>query len=260
MKIGIIGGSGLERPDILKHELQITRGNKWGRLQSPSRWGIISDTEVIIISRHGPDHSFSPSEVDYRVNINHLKKEGCTHIIATSACGSLCQVIRPQHFVIPTQFIDFTKRRINTFYESFNHGAMHASLADPFDQTLRLDLLRACKEVGVFVHDFATVATIEGPRFSTRAESLMFKNLGCDIINMTTATEAALAMEAGIPYAVVCMSTDYDSWKDDEPPVDWEMITAAMNKNAANVLNVICRTIELMEARNAELESNIIRD
>jgi 5'-methylthioadenosine phosphorylase len=142
------------------------------------------------------------------------------------------------------QFIDFTKKRAHTFFESFENGVAHTPMADPFDPFLREALIASARELNFKIHEKGTVVTIEGPRFSTRAESLMFRSWGADIINMSIATEAALANEAGLPYGAVAMSTDYDCWKDDEEPVSWDRIMEIFNDNAHRVKTLLIQTIE----------------
>jgi len=163
--------------------------------------------------------------------------------MATSACGSLRTKIGRGDFVIIDQFIDFTRQRKATFFGSFENGAGHTAMAEPFNTELRNALLEACGLLGYRAHDGGTMVTIEGPRFSTRAESRMFRAWGGDVINMSVATEAALANEAAIPYAVVAMSTDYDCWKEDEEPVTWDEILKVFNENAGKVKNLLVNVI-----------------
>ena len=199
--------------------------------------------DVVILARHGKKHQFSPAQVNYRANIDALKTEGVTHIIATSACGSLKAEIGRGDFIIIDQFIDFTRFRRSTFFDSFENGAGHTAMADPFDSGLRKALCETSRTLGFRTHDQGTMVTIEGPRFSTRAESKMFRLWGADVINMSVAPEAALANEAKIPYAVVAMSTDYDCWKEDEAPVTWEEILQVFNQNADSVKKLLTHVI-----------------
>lgn len=246
IRVGIIGGSGLDDPDILKHPEAIDMDTPYGRPSSALRSGTIGDTEVLILARHGRRHQFSPTQVNNRANIHALKAAGATHILATTACGSLRQKIDRGHFVILDQFIDFTRFRKNTFAASFEDGAMHTAMAHPFDETLRKHLIAAADPLGLTVHPKGCVVTIEGPRFSTVAESRMFRMWGADVINMSTAPEAMLANEAKIPYAAVAMSTDYDCWKADEAPVTWDEILEVFTKNADNVKTLLVRTVETL--------------
>jgi len=243
IKIGIIGGSGLDNPQILANSTEVTIDTPYGETTSPLRKGTINGCEVILVSRHGLKHQYSPTEVNYRANIFALQQQGVSHIIATTACGSLREEIGRGHFVIIDQFIDFTKSRKNTFYDSFAENAIHSSMAEPFDPILRELLYATCMELGLKAHNKGTVITIEGPRFSTKAESKMFRLLGADIINMSIATEAILANEVKIPYAAIAMSTDYDSWKEDEKPVTWDEILEVFHKNVGNVTNILINSL-----------------
>lgn len=243
VKIAIIGGSGLEDPNILQDAQTISVTTPYGPPSSPFTCGRIGGVEVAILSRHGHQHQFPPTQVPNRANIQAIKDLGCTHILATTAVGSLREEISRGDLVLIDQFIDFTRHRQVTFHEDFAAGMKHTAMADPFDRKLRDHLAAAAAELGLTVHRRGTVVTIEGPRFSTRAESHMFRAWGADIINMSTAPEAALANEAGIPYAAVAMSTDYDCWKEDEEPVTWEAILAIFHQNAANVKNLLVKAI-----------------
>ncbi|UCD80653.1 MAG: S-methyl-5'-thioadenosine phosphorylase [Desulfobacterales bacterium] len=241
MKIGVIGGSGLDDPDMIKNLQSQNRATAYGEISVKS--GKLNDVDIFFVPRHGNRHQYSPTHVNYRANILALKDLAVTHIIATNACGSLKAEIKRGDFVIPDQFIDFTKRRINTFHDDFSQGMFHEVMADPFDKNLSDLLFSVAQNLGFRVHKNKTLVTIEGPRFSTRAESKMFISWGADIINMTVATEAALAKEAHIPYAVIAMSTDYDCWKEDEHMPVWQDILAIFNKNVDNVKKILLETI-----------------
>jgi 5'-methylthioadenosine phosphorylase len=243
-RIAVIGGSGLENPEILKSPEEKHFETPYGNPSSPLLFGIVDNTEVCILSRHAKDHTIPPSQVNNRANIYALKNSGCTHILATTACGSLREEIKRGDIVIPDQIIDFTKHRKTTFFEEFEPGKMnHTPMADPFDKDLRELLVLTAWNTGTTIHDKGTLITIEGPRFSTRAESKMFRLWGADIINMSVAPEAILANELGIPYAVIAMSTDYDCWKEDESPVSWEEVISVFNKNVGRVLKLLTDVI-----------------
>ena len=243
-KIALIGGSGLEKLNIFREIKEVEVTTQYGAPSSTFFTGKMDSCEVFILSRHGRDHSIPPTQVNNRANIDAIRQLGCSHIIATTACGSLREEIGRGHLVIPDQFIDFTRHRINTFHDVFEPGKMaHAAMADPFSEELRNILIEGCKENGFNHHPAGTVVTIEGPRFSTRAESKMFRTLGADIINMSLAPEASLAYEAGIPYAAVALSTDYDSWKHDEEPVTWEDVLKVFNENVNHVTNLLIHVI-----------------
>lgn len=242
--IGIIGGSGLNNPDILKDYKELEIQTPYGPTSSPLFTGKIENVNVALIARHGVKHQFSPTEVNYRANIYALREAGASHIIATTACGSLKEEIDRGHFVVLDQFIDFTKKRQNTFHDSFANGAVHTPMAEPFDNSLRKILFESATELNYTVHKKGTVITIEGPRFSTRAESKMFQQWGADIINMSVATEVSLANELKIPYAAIAMSTDYDCWKEDEAPVSWEDILKVFHMNVDRVKNILIQSIK----------------
>jgi 5'-methylthioadenosine phosphorylase len=245
IRIGIIGGSGLENPELLHESKEIFADTPYGEPSSSLITGAIGDNEVCIISRHGRDHTIPPTEINNRANIYALKDAGCSHIITTTACGSLREEIRRGDLVIPDQFIDFTRFRKITFFDRFEPGDMkHTAMADPFNGFLRELIITSANETGLRIHDTATVVTIEGPRFSTRAESKMFRMWGADIINMSIAPEAILANEAGIPYATIAMSTDYDCWKEDEEPVSWEEVIAVFKRNTGNVISLLTYVIK----------------
>lgn len=243
-KIAIIGGSGLEDPCILESPEEKIVTTPYGSPSSSLLSGTISGTPVVLLSRHGRQHTIPPTRVNNRANIHALHEEGCSHIIATSACGSLRDSIKRGNLVIPDQLIDFTKHRETTFHDEFEPGKLkHTSMADPFNDDLRRLLTSSAWNTGMPVHDKGTMITIEGPRFSTRAESKMFRLWGADIINMSIAPEAILANEIGIPYAVVAMSTDYDCWNEDEEPVSWENVIAVFNENVNRVIKLLIEVI-----------------
>jgi len=238
--IGIIGGSGLDNPDILLNPRDQKFKTTYGVPSSPLKHGVIGGVNVVLLARHGREHTIPPTQVNFRANISALKKAGCTHLLATTAVGSLREEIKRGDLVIIDQFIDFTKQRKMSFHESFEpHKPVHQPMAEPYDQKLRDLLIAECKIKNYSFHPKGTVITIEGPRFSTRAESHMFRNWGADIINMSVSTETALANEAGIPYAAIAMSTDYDCWKTDEEPVSWEAISKVFAENAQKVTELL---------------------
>jgi len=245
VKIGLIGGSGLEKLNIFENVKETGIETPYSLPSSTFLTGTIGACEVYILSRHGRNHAIPPTQVNNRANIDALKQLGCEFIFATTACGSLREEIGRGDVVIADQFIDFTRLRINTFYDKFEPGKMaHTPMADPFSEKLRLLLIRGCRETGISYHPTGTIVTIEGPRFSTRAESKMFRLLGADVINMSIAPEACLAMEAGIPYAAIALSTDYDSWKHDEEPVTWEDVLRVFNENVKHVTDLLVHVLK----------------
>lgn len=243
-KIAIIGGSGLENPEILQQASHKTVQTPYGDPSSDFISGSIGQVDVVLLSRHGRNHTITPSKVNNRANLYAIQQLGCTHILATTACGSLRENIGRGHLVIPDQFIDFTRHRPITFFDIFKpNETNHTPMADPFDKNLRDQLILAGSELNLTIHPTGCIITIEGPRFSTRAESRMFRTWGGDMINMSTAPECILANELGIPYAVVAMATDYDSWKENETPVSWDEIIEVFGKNVHNVVNLLLKVI-----------------
>jgi len=244
IKIAIIGGSGLENPEILQYAKHISLKTPFGDPSSDFISGKIGEVDIVLLSRHGREHTIPPSQVNNRANLFAIRQLNCSHILATTACGSLRENIGRGDLVIPDQFIDFTRRRETTFFETFEPGLMkHTPMADPFSSYLRYKLIAAGRELGLKIHPQGCILTIEGPRFSTRAESHMFRSWGGDMINMSTAPECILANELGIPYAAVAMATDYDSWKENETPVSWEEILTVFGQNVHNVINILLKVI-----------------
>lgn len=250
IKIGMIGGSGFDDPDFLSDTRRVKVHSPYGPLSGDPVIGNAQGVEVALISRHGSGHRLRPTDVNFRANIWAMKELGVTHLIATTACGSLREEIKPGHLVFPDQFIDRTTKREASFYTG--DQVAHIAMADPFCEKLRQTLISAAEELDVVHHTRGTVVTIEGPRFSTRAESRMFRLWGGDIINMSTAAEAVLAREAGICYATVAMSTDYDAWHESEAPVTWEMIVETMNKNVENVKRIFFNSLHKIDFEDCE--------
>ena len=244
MKIGIIGGSGLDNPDLLENYEEKEVETKFGFPSSKITCGKIKGVDVCILSRHGKKHEISPSEINYKANIAALKLLNCDYILATSAVGSLKQEIIPGDLVFPNQIIDFTKSRKNTFYEK---EVFHLPFSAPFSEKLRKLLIETSQELGLKYHEKATLIVIEGPRFSTRAESFFFKNYA-DIIGMTAMPEACLAKEAGIEYATIAMSTDYDCWHDEIEPVTFEIVKKRMQENADKVKQLILAILKKLSS------------
>ena len=250
VKVGIIGGTGLDDPEILENVSEKEVETPYGSPSSSLTEGKIGEADIVILARHGKNHSIYPSGVNYRANISALKEEGCTHIIGTTAVGSLRERIAPGDIVFVDQFIDFTKHRVLTFHDE--DSVVHTSMADPFCEKLRSMLIESAEDLGLKHHKTGTVITIEGPRFSTRAESHMFRGFGADVINMSTVPEVVLAREQGICYQAIAMSTDYDCWKEGEEPVTWEMILNIMNNTAENVKMLILKTLPKIELEKDE--------
>ncbi len=242
MKIGIIGGTGLEQAILAEHEgtetdVDTPFGPPSSRPIETRRHG----QDIAILNRHGEGHSIPPGEINYRANIYALKALGCTHVIASGAVGSLREEIEPKHLVIPDQVIDRTLRRTPTF---FRNCAVHVDFSSPFCPVLCRHLLNAGADIGTRVHDGGTYICMEGPAFSTRAESEMHRLMGGDLIGMTVMPEAKLAREAELAYAVVAMPTDYDCWR---PPKDQASPGELISEIIGNLREATASAVRLVD-------------
>ncbi len=246
-RIGIIGGSGIYSIPNVKIESSRHIETPFGNPSAELTFGRMQDLELVFIPRHGKGHRFSPSEVPYAANIYALKSLGVDTIISFNAVGSLKQEIAPRHFVVPDQIFDRTKGiRRSSF---FGDGVVaHAAFGDPYCPDLRKILVRAAGKAGAAVHDGGTLVVMEGPAFSTRAESEFYRKQGFDLIGMTTLPEAKLAREAGICYATLAMSTDYDCWHRSEEAVTVEMVIQVVKDNVRMAGKVLAEAIELLNA------------
>ena len=230
ISLGVIGGSGMYQIESLSNVKTQDIDTPFGKPSSPIVTGELAGKRVAFLARHGIGHILSPSEVNYRANIYALKSLGVRRILSISACGSLREELKPGHIVVPDQLFDFTRgTRKRTFFE--DGIVTHIGTADPFCEELSNEAYRALQEAGATVHKGGTFIAIEGPRFSTRAESNVFRSLGMSIIGMTAAPEAFLAREAEISYAVMAHVTDYDVWHINEEPVTVEMVIRTLNQN-----------------------------
>lgn len=248
IKVGIIGGSGLGDPQLIENPSQQNVTTDFGTPSSPLTTGHINNIPVVVLARHGMQHTILPSQIPFRANIQALKDQGCTHIIAASACGSLREEIAPGDLIFPSQFIDMTKQRNSSFFDSST--VVHTPMAEPFCQGLRKLLEGKALQNGFKAHTDKTVVTIEGPRFSTQAESHMFRSWGADIINMTTVPEVCLARELNMHYQIVAMATDYDCWKQDHEAVTMEMAFETMRQNADKVKALIKTSLAHIKNEN----------
>ncbi len=232
-KIGIIGGSGLYEIDGLQDAAWVAVQTPWGDPSDALLTGHLEGVEMVFLPRHGRGHVHSPSTVPYRANIDALKRLGCTDVISVSACGSFREHMAPGDFVIVSDFIDRTFAREKSF---FGTGCVaHVSLAHPVCPRLGDACEAAGKAAGVRVHRGGTYLAMEGPQFSSRAESRLYRDVwGCDVIGMTNMPEAKLAREAELCYASVAMITDYDSWHPDHGSVDISEILATLGANSAS--------------------------
>ncbi len=229
-KLGIIGGSGLYEIPGLEHVEELTVETRYGRASSPIVSGTLDDLEIAFVARHGRGHQLNPTEVPYRANIAALKSIGVTHVLSLSAVGSLQEHLPPRTAVLPDQIIDMTRMRDRTFFEC---GVVaHIGLAEPFCTTFRDSVFPLAVQSAPYAHSGGTYLCIEGPQFSTRAESILYRSWQADVIGMTAMPEARLAREAGLCYATVAMVTDYDVWHATEEDVTVEVVQRVM---AANV-------------------------
>ena len=228
--LGVIGGSGLYNMSSLTDIQTIEIETPFGKPSAPVVIGNLGGKTVAFLARHGIGHIYSPSEVNYRANIYALKSLGVTKIVSISACGSLKEEFKPGHIVIPDQLFDFTRgTRQRTFFEK---GIVtHISSADPFCASFSKEVHQAVAQTGAVVHEGGVFLTIEGPRFSTRAESNVFRSMGMSILGMTASPEAFLAREAEMCYATMAHVTDYDVWHVSEEPVTVEMVIRILNQN-----------------------------
>ena len=227
--LGIIGGSGMYSMPGLKDVEELDLETPFGKPSSLVVVGTLEGERVAFLARHGSMHQILPSEVNYRANIYALKMLGVERVVSISACGSLREDYAPGEIVIPDQLFDFTRDRKRTF---FGEGlVVHISVADPFCPDLSEMLLQATQATGATVHTGGSFIVIEGPRFSTRAESNVFRSWGMSLVGMTTAPEVFLAREAEMCYAVMAHVTDYDVWHVSEDPVTLEMVIEILNKN-----------------------------
>jgi 5'-methylthioadenosine phosphorylase len=239
VEIGIIGGTGVYDSGILEESTEEKIYTPFGRTSSPVTVGCYKGRKIAFIPRHGYGHQIPPHRIPFRANIWALKELGVKRIISPSAVGSLREDYKPSEFVITDQFIDRTKWRGDTFYEGGR--VCHISAADPFCSELREIFFQSAKEMGIPTHGKGTYVCIQGPRFSTRAESKLFRSWGIDVIGMTLYPEVVLARETEICYVSVSMITDYDVWA--EKPVTTEEIVRTMSKNAKNFKKLIMNTI-----------------
>jgi len=240
--IGVIGGSGLYEMEGLEEVGRVRVDTPFGEPSDEYVTGILNGVRMVFLPRHGRGHRYLPSEVNYRANIYGMKKLGVERIISVSAVGSLKDAIAPGHIVIPDQFIDRTKGvRRDTF---FGDGIVaHVGFADPVCQSLSDTLYDAARKVGAIVHKGGTYLCMEGPAFSTRAESFMYLGLGASVIGMTNLTEAKLAREAEICYGIIALSTDYDCWHESHEDVTVEAIVAIIHQNVAMARNIIRQAV-----------------
>lgn len=248
--IGILGGSGLYELAGLEDAEVLDVSTPWGTPSAPIVRGRVAGRSFLFLSRHGPGHRLGPSQIDYRANIDALKRAGATDLLAVSAVGSLQQELAPGDFASVSQFIDRTCGRPSSF---FGEGVVaHVSMADPVCPRLTAMATVAAAAAAARIHRDSTYVAIEGPQFSTRAESRLYRSWGCDVIGMTAMPEARLAREAEMPYALMTMVTDYDCWRDEEAPVEVEAVLAIMRDNAKRAAQMVVELAKTLPDRREE--------
>ncbi|ODU21750.1 MAG: methylthioadenosine phosphorylase [Sphingomonas sp. SCN 67-18] len=247
--IGVLGGSGVYAIDALEDAQWISVDTPWGAPSDELLIGRIGAVKFVFLPRHGRGHRIAPSDLNARANIDALKRAGCTDVIALSAIGSLREHLPPGRFVVVDQFIDRTVARPASF---FGTGMVaHVSMADPVCPRLSGLLAEAGRRAGAEVSEGGTYLAMEGPQFSSRAESHLYRSWGCDVIGMTAMPEARLAREAELPYALVGMVTDYDCWREGEAHVEVESVIAQMNANAGRARRLVVELAALLPAERA---------
>jgi 5'-methylthioadenosine phosphorylase len=237
--LGIIGGSGIYDLPELENAREKAIKSPWGEPSAPVRQGTIAGLPIVFLPRHDRGHRLSPSDINYRANIDVLKRAGVTDLISLSACGSFKEELPPGTFVLVDQFVDRTHKRESSF---FGRGCVaHVSMAHPVSPRLLIHLAQAAGEAGIAIARGGTYVCIEGPQFSSYAESMTYKNLGYSVIGMTNMPEAKLAREAEICYATVAMVTDFDCWHPDHDAVTVQDIIRALNSNADKAKSLVAR-------------------
>jgi 5'-methylthioadenosine phosphorylase len=246
-KLGIIGGSGIYQMDGLENAQWETVETPWGAPSDAILTGTLNSTEMAFLPRHGRGHTYTPTTVPYRANIDALKRIGVTDIISVSACGSFRMDMAPGDFVLVDQFIDRTFAREKSF---FGTGCVaHVSIAHPTCDRLSSACLTAGQNAGITMHQGGTYLAMEGPQFSSMAESRLYKSWGCDVIGMTNMPEAKLAREAEICYITVAMVTDYDSWHPDHGAVDVSAVIKTLQGNGTQAQDLISRLTAILNQR-----------
>lgn len=255
VRLGVIGGSGLYAMDELQDVSSKTIVTPYGMPSDDILLGTLRGTRVAFLPRHGRGHRFTPSEVPYRANIWALKSLGVPYILSVSAVGSMKENIEPGHMVLVDQFIDRTTDRARSFFGDGIAG--HVTFADPICETLRGYALESARKTKATIQDRGTYICIEGPTFSTRAESMLFRSWGVDVIGMTNLPEARLAREAGMSYATLALATDYDCWHEEEENVSVEAVIATLKNNVANAQDVITNLAERLGADDVSATSPV---
>lgn len=236
-RTGIIGGSGLYAMDGIEILDELDMDTPWGKPSAPLILARYHDQEIVFLPRHGTGHSIPPHKINYRANIYALKLANVSRIISVSAVGSLREDIAPGDFILVDQFVDRTINREKTFFEG--PVVAHVSMADPVCNCLQKAIAKAAQKTGVTTHEKGTYLVMQGPQFSTRAESMLYRSWGMDVIGMTNMPEAKLAREAEICYATIAMCTDYDCWHQEEDDVSVSSILEVMQSNVQKVQGLL---------------------
>lgn len=245
--LGIIGGSGLYQLDALQDAKWVSLDTPWGAPSDDLLVGHIGKVKCVFLPRHGRGHRLGPSQLNFRANIDAMKQMGVTDLISISAVGSLAEDLPPGHFVAVDQFIDRTFAREKSF---FGDGLVaHVSVADPVCSRLSTYAAEAARKAGADVREGGTYIAMEGPQFSSRAESHLYRQWGAHVIGMTAMPEAKLAREAELPYALIGMVTDYDCWRENEAPVEVESVIAQMHNNAAKARDLVAHLASSLPAK-----------
>ena len=264
IRIGVIGGSGVYEIEHITDVAEVRVDTPFGEPSDAYIVGTVAGQRVAFLPRHGRGHRISPSRLNYRANIFGFKQLGVEYLIGVSACGSLREHIAPGHIVIPDQLFDRTHGRAASFFDDPSVGTgglvAHVSVADPFCSLLADVCHRAVQETGNPVHMGGNFITVEGPRFSTKAESRAFRAWGMDIIGMTTTPEAQLAREAEMSYAVMAHVTDYDVWHESETPVTVDMVIQTLLRNAAVAKQAVVNAIRLLDDAPPTPQADAMRD
>ena len=256
--IGVIGGSGLYQMSEIEGVREVEVKTPFGKPSDRLIRGQLGNVELIFLPRHGKGHRWLPTEINFRANIFALKKLGVGQIISVSAVGSLRQEIAPGHLVVPDQFIDRTTQRPSTF---FGRGLVaHVSLADPFCKDLSATLIDAARSEGAQVHAAGTYVCMEGPQFSTRAESHLYRSWGAHVIGMTNLQEAKLAREAEICFATLALATDYDCWNESAGNVEIEHVLTVLKNNVDLAQRTIRRAVAKLSAPRACACASALKD
>ena len=263
-RIGVIGGSGVYQMEALQDVREITLDTPFGSPSDAYISGVLDGTPVVFLARHGRGHRISPTQLNARANIWGFKALGVEYLISISACGSLQEQIAPGHIVVPDQLFDRTHQRALSFFDDPAAGTgglvVHVSLADPFCPFLSDVCFAAVQETGNTVHKGGVFITIEGPRFSTKGESRIFRQWGCSIIGMTAVPEAGLAREAGMSYATMAHVTDYDVWHETEEPVTVDAVIRVLRHNAEVAKAAVRNAVRLLAAAGPSPQADALKD